>query len=581
MGLMKISKIAQQPPPSPLPVDTIVVTSDGKYAIYISGEKKYESDKLSKIIKEIRKYDVNLQIPRKNVTIINKVLRTSNNLDNISFKTFHVTDIDFRKVGKIIYFDDFSSNFLNANVYTRYDTLSPSTVTFQNGVIRFSAGSGYYETIFAVGRFPPVFIAELKVTSMSVTTAASAIVSLIKDTNNYVSILYARNVSQGFARFEIYVKKDGTGTLAWTYNIDIQPPFSIIVLFVLGTIHILYEKDYRISYVGKYAVADFDFRAPGIYDDFRIGFGAHTNNSTVEIDKFAVYISALGVRDPYPVTLTDGVTPVLEKGKYLISATAAANDAKDSYMLLFTYDPVLNEFKVRSLILNIINGKYYTDHAGQILYDIDNDEFIVFNSSWSSTGYGVYNVVFIHFFKVKSLTDIIQGEATRIITTEEAFDPAVLYDESAGKWYIFFQYGAPGSRSLAIMSNTTLSATGWTIEYRRAQTTTIAEGTHYATVGGLLYATWGDTARYPDMMRYSRFKVPLDDYAIQCIPPISTAGANPPHPLIIPIFDCGTTRYRLITFTQSTAPAGTMGTMYIYESDSINIGYETPVVMLL
>lgn len=576
--LLKIRKEAIQPIPI-IPITTVTY-SDGKYYLYVNGEKVYESSTVYELIQKIKDYDIDVSIPNTSLRIINRKLRSSNNLTNISFKAIRHTDVDFRKIGKVLVYDDFISNPLNANLYEKQTISGSPTTTFSNGEIQISS-TALGEVTYLWSNPPPVFIAELRVSSMSVTTAGASGIYLFKDSNNFILFNYVRNPANNFYRFEVFVKKNGTGNVKAYWNANINPPYTLIVLFVCGAVSLLYEKDNKLYYVGKYYITDFDFRDPATYDSFKIGFGSFVDNATVVHDRFAVYISALGIRDQYLVTLWDGVTPVQYKGKYLISATASAPEFKDSYMVLLSYDPLTDDIKVLSVILNIINNKLYTDHAGQIIYDPDNNRFTVFNSSWSSSGYGVYSLVYIHYYHFTEIKDVITGTATRIQTTTEAYDPAPRYDHVNNKYYIFCEYGAPGDRSIALISNTELKPTGWTVEYRRMEPSgEIAEGTHLASIGGKLYLTWTDSQYTTDLMRYSEFKTPFDDNLINYTPKISAKGLNPPHPLIIPIMDSDTTIYKLVTFTQSLPPVGTVGTLYVYQSDKSNIGYETPKVII-
>lgn len=573
--LLKIKEAIQ---PTPIPITTVTY-SDGKYYLYVNGEKVYESSTVYELIQKIKDYDIAVSIPNTSLRIVNRKLRSNNDLSNISFKGIRYIDIDFRKIGKVLVYDDFISNPLNANLYEKQTLSGSPSVTFSNGEITISSTT-QGEVVYLWSYPPPVFIAELRVSSMSITSAGASAIYLFKDTGNYVALNYIRNVGEGYYRFEVFVKKDGTGSLKTSFNVDITPPYTMIILFVCGVVDILYEKDNKLYYVGTYKITDFDFRDLATYSTFKIGFGSFVNNATVTLDRFAVYISVFGIRDPYLVTLWDGVTPIVYKGKYLITVSGPATDG---YMALLSYDPLTDDIKVLSVILNIVNNKLYADLAGQIVYDPDNNRFTVFTSSWSSTGNGVYNMVYIHYFHFTEITDVIIGTATRIETETEAFDPAPRYDPVSKKYYILCQYGLPGDRSVALLSNTELKATGWTVEYRRMEPAgRVGEGTHWASVGNKLYLVWGDSQYTTDLMRYSEFKIPFDDLPINYTPRISLNTLNVPHPLIIPIMDAERTIYKLITFTQSIVPVGTgiMGTLYVYQSDKSNVGYETPKVMI-
>lgn len=582
IGLMRIRPPA--PPPAPIPF-TGVVKEDTGYSLYINGSRVYTAPTLKHLIEKIKEYDVNVTIPDRNIRIVNRKLASNRNLDQISFYYKKHESIDFRKIGKVIHYDNFSSNPLDANLYTRVNNIGNPTVSWTPGRLTISTTSTTPQEVFFIhGKPLPVFIYEIDVVSASINNLGTVILVLYIDANNYIVVDYLRSPTGNTFQFEIYVKKGGSGSVKWSSSADITPPFTLISLFVCGVIHVLYEKDGRVIYVGKYnANSDFDFRNPATYDQFRIGFGVHVVNSSITIDRYAVYLSAFGIRDQYLVTLTDGVTPVYYRGKYLITATGASNEFRDSYMLLMSYDPHTDEYKVESVILNIINNRYYTDHAGTMIYDPDRDTFIVFNSSWSSSGYGVYDRVYIHYFETKILDTVISGSATRMQTPTEAYDPAVFYDPSTGYWYLLCEYGYIGERSIALLRNTSLAPTGWSIVARTPTQTQTIEGSHVSRVGGQLYALWTNEARFPTAMRYSviPFTGSFEDKPLNYDPKISRSGINPPHPCIIPVHSTGSTKYKILTFTQSIPVTGTVGTNYVYESNESNDGYEVPIVIIM
>jgi hypothetical protein len=484
-----------------------------------------------------------------------------------------------------------------SNVYVDRVLVTGSAPTYSvsNSVLTVTNGTGASSEQYLLAYQPivPCFAVELKVTSWNATLGtdyANAMIALVKDASNRFLYMYDTYAQQ----FKLYRMVAGSGAEPWSSSLSgLTPPFRLILLFVGRRFFFLYEKDGIIKYLGGYTENTVDFLDPTVLSTYKIGFGQLlSNNKNISYDFFTIFLTAgFGLRDMVLATYRDGVTPIIRDGKMFITFGAAGDSIATTYGVLYALDlsTLTLEFKGITFFRNPTTGKIYNDHVTHITYDEVAKEYKIATSGWGRQGWGAatYSRVLIGtttkdvLSEPISVVDVNEASLTKY-TTANAYDPWLRYDDSAGKWRIFYCYGFG---NIAIDENSSFSTTGWTnVSYSSYSG---AEGCKMAKVKGTLYclATSNETG-VTSRMVYMDYPTLANRAAITVdkVPHTYAVTETPPHPMLIPIPIKGKTKYIIVTFDASRgypATAMSWGNLWIYEATDLNDGYEYPVIKFL
>jgi hypothetical protein len=351
-----------------------------------------------------------------------------------------------------------------------------------------------------------------------------------------------------------------------------------------------YEKNGVITYLGSYKETGVDLLNPAVLQSYMVGFGQLLSNGvSITYDEFEYYIPpGLGLRDPTLVVAKDGA-PVIFNNKVFLTFTSAGLDVDSSYATLWSLDLRTYEMRLEAVIVtrDPSDGKLYTDHAGQIVYDEDAEEYIYLISGWGRQAYkgGACRMV-AGRTKIDLLNErILILDASELSlpldTANNQFDPWLYYDSNAGKWRL--AYASP-FEVVAVAENTDpTSATGWSLV--SSLSVSGGEATKMVVVNGKRYILFGCNdatsrmcfADYPTLANRGSIKVDKVTHT-------TTQATSPPHPMIIPIPYGATTKYIIVSFDSSRAISGanwSFGNVWIYEADQKNPGYEYDIALKL
>lgn len=402
-------------------------------------------------------------------------------------------------------------------------------------------------------------------------------IDIIMDSNNIVQWVY--DVLE--KRFKTYRRVNGTPYYGEvSMQVEIQPPFKLIVAVNGRFALFFYEKDGKIVYVGMMNVG-FDWNDPSVWNQFRIGFGAYLPNNTqwVAFRRFKiVYAPIGGVRDPTIVTDKYGA-PLILNGRIFFTATIATHgeDIPSAGYALFSLDTSTYDVRLEKVLVTKridLDNKLYGDHAGHLIYDPDTGKFIALTSSWvsgllTSTSVGIL-LGFVNMNLNERGVQVI--ESKMISGLSGHYDPYAIFDLDVKKWRLV---STVWKDKIYVHENSVMDYSGWTqIAYRQISASTgQTEGTRIIKVNGKWYIGLGKTDEQ-SMLILTDYPTLLNKYAINAPAMPGQAGA-PPHPTIVPIPVNGVTKYIIITMDR-TSPRGNL---VIMEANVVNDGYEYPLLI--
>jgi hypothetical protein len=181
-----------------------------------------------------------------------------------------------------------------------------------------------------------------------------------------------------------------------------------------------------------------DLRRPEVLGDFSYAWGSPPAKPATLGDVRAGLFGMTGVRDPHLVQHSDG-RPYLRDGKaYFTFTCAGLGFFQQAHWGVFTMDLARpNQLEQVAQLYSRRDGLLLGDHAGQIVRDDDNDQWIVAFSSWGDFAFDG-----VHVRHTTTRDDVLHGvhlletDRTPLPTSVSSWDPAITRIE--GRWHVGF-----------------------------------------------------------------------------------------------------------------------------------------------
>jgi hypothetical protein len=503
-------------------------------------------------------------------------------------------------------FDVISDNFVehrdgfdrNQNLYevlTPAPELSRGGVSLNNGRLRVSGDSPFF-TLFRTSKAPSApyaaVIVDVRAFSRSAAGQNTVYAGLIKDASNYVVAWY--NHATQKAGFDVAV--NGTVTKLAETSAPLAAPMRFA--FVLNSKEITALADTGAgAFDGWKPVANYpnwdsdpdpdiapglsqyvDLRDKTVLAEYKYGFGVRGGSgATIVLDSVeAGYWGRAGVRDNHVVTYADG-TPYIKDNKLYLTLTNAGLDFfSTAHWGLYTLD--LSDYtsptalkEVGKLFWNR-EGKVMGDHAGHIVYDDTNREFIIGVSTWGDFTYqGVE--IYHTSVQVGLNQDIEVLHGVHVLTGQELTLPTALPTPPTGnwdphftrigqEWYVAFvespTQGTPWDHHPALAKGPTIENLTLVDAKEELKQT---EGMVIQKVGGEWYVLCstgrGDLTFEgvpPGSFRIYDLEMNLVAYRNDTTTPKWPYPTNIPHPMITPLPNRpgpGDTKWIMLTFNET------------------------------
>ncbi|RKY33171.1 MAG: hypothetical protein DRP74_00530 [Candidatus Omnitrophota bacterium] len=500
------------------------------------------------------------------------------NTMNVSREILRLIDdrIQHRSNFRANLFDSTNTNYFKSIVTTG----SASTKSINDGQLTITNSTGAdseeHFLVRGTGQHPFQFI-KLDVESISGTSGSrNVMICIDKDVNNYIVIV----VNKVQSRVEVYEMFGGTGAATTIEAAIPTPPYELGVLMAGNDIAIFTRennKDWH--FVGTHSWTEIDLLDPAVRDDWDIGFGyrlADTNSCT--FNNFTIYqFTPLGMRDPTVITWKDGA-PLIQNGRIFLGVTLAGWSIRTSCQGIISFNPRSYDICLESLLFREnSNGKTRPDHASHIFFDQDAEKWYVFWSTWGAQRLGDNTYCTVEYSEAREnlLTGIhylLSSSCSLPGTgTVHVYDPFVIYDDSVEKWRIAYIKGI----GTVAVAESTGDFTSWSA-VASSSLATEAEGTKIVKVNGTYYVVSNNSDNfgywdYPNLTSVSNITINVK------------TGHRHPHPMIIPYYRQGETRYLLVSMDRARAYSKdfSWGALWFYEADSQATGYEFPLRKLL
>lgn len=538
---------------------------------YVLAKKKLSwteaKEKLESEGAKNKQYDINTDGRIDRILINKPVTNPINSPLDITFSLKYagyrpwIYDEKFR-----IFDDDF--NIDKSNIYTIFTEVGATSRSISDGKLTVSITSNATE-FYA----PPItpksawLVGIIKVDDIAVSTGIIHVqVGLIQDVNNRIMAVYD---TSGVLKIE--AKVNGTLTEVASSSVTLTPPFYITVIFNGKKASLLYSSDGN-----NWTVALSDVDISGYFDltneatltnmKIAYGGGGDTGNSyTLDLVKW-YYYSGVGIRDIKPVTYKNGA-PLIKENKLYCTATLAglSGTIPASHYGVITIDLSNYHIEIVSLIFTRRSGLIVGDNAGHIIYDQDNDKYIVMLTNWGTwTGTSTNLLLAEVEDYILSGVHVIDVTEVNKPTTYSWKDPHIIYDESVSKWRM-------------AVSETDYSQTGfgWVSIYESDDLlnwTQVSTNTTYTDIEGMVMSKVG-----------GKFYIFTKSNRVYSYPNLSYIGVlSAPQPgtttwqAVVPIFTKGKTKFLSIEFDlqRFLNKDYSHGSLYISEGDLTEDGYE-------
>jgi hypothetical protein len=295
-----------------------------------------------------------------------------------------------------------------------------------------------------------------------------------------------------------------------------------------------------------------DLRDPEALRAHRYAYGCdHAPGSRLTDVRWGLF-GMTGIRDQHLVQHSDG-TPYVQDGKAYFTATCAGlGFFQQAHWAVFTLDLTRPERleQVAQLFFRR-DGLLLGDHAGQIVRDDENDQWIVATSSW-----GDFDFAGVHVRHTVTTEDVLHGvhiletEPTTLPTDQSSWDPGMTRID--GRWHVGF-VESPSQKPFDFHPALAVAPAGaaWDEKLELVGAATDlhqTEGPILAQVQGRWWflASDGDARHYPvydlSMRRVGRLDAPYE--------------TNIPHPQLVPLQDGS---FLLVTFDGTQYAESVMG----------------------
>jgi hypothetical protein len=475
----------------------------------------------------------------------------------------------------------------------------PGTVSIGGGELRF--GNQDYFTVLRsnTGQRAPYSTVIVDVKSLvgpGTGPEDSVFAGLFKDERNYVTAFY--NNRSKIAGFDV-VRDGVVYGLGFARNVNLTPPFrfafvanenEVTALVSDGSsfgFRPLIKRDVlRARNASGQSVLD--LRDPTVLAEYKNSFGARADTGgTIVYDRVeAGYYGEAGLRDPHVIQYADGTPYIKDNKLYFTFTNAGLGFFEKAHWGVWTLDladttkleQVGNLFFRRSF-----DGKVLGHHAGQVVFDEEENRWIVLVSTWGDFGEqggtGGERPVDVEYAELPGTVDLLNG----VQVLETRLHPLNSLRPSPGKWdpgltridgtwYVAFVIAnrlfgdfqpalaksAPGGDH-----DTQLTLVG-TDESKNA-----TEGPIIQKLGGQwrVLASNGDDSP-PELDGL----YPMYDLNMRFVGNLKAEHpTNIPHPMIVPVSSGGSTKYILVTFNgtqyaENILGYGTHGDTFVMEA---------------
>ena len=532
--------------------------------------------------------EINEQLDNKaNKNITKNNLTLTKDINDLNFNIVSVSR-QVNLMSKFKYFEDNCDG-----EYALYDDIklgatdANPTISTKNGVTTFESANWctYARKTKKANDIPYVFM-ELGIESFGTQTTGtqSVGVGLIKDLSNYLAVIYDSVAKQ----LKVDIQLSGTPVSRCVTDIELTAPCKIGFCQNETSISMFVDEGsgWRyINHAGSYKNV-LDLRNPISMKGWYHGYIFFTNKAnTMKINSFkSGAFGQVGVRDHNVVRYTDG-TPVIINNELYISATSAGvrNSIPGSHYSIFAMDLSSYEVRETAKLLFKRNGLVLGDHAGNVVFDKEENCYHIFVSNWGDwENVGPAQVVY-----AKCYDDVLNGikiidETTMLnipvtLTEGSAYDPDVIKID--GEWHIYY---TESSKSADISSfsgyakGKTLDSLVKVADDKVAQSGSY-EGCKVQKIGGEWFVFSSNLTEY----RCCNGK----DMSFVCnvnAPKIGNNSAKP-HFTIVPV-PCGNkTKLIVVSFdnTQySNIGIHTRGNWFVFENDRLLDGYEFQTIKI-
>ncbi|MGI8888340.1 MAG: hypothetical protein ACR2GB_05135, partial [Nocardioidaceae bacterium] len=334
-------------------------------------------------------------------------------------------------------------------------------------------------------------------------------------------------------RVSIEVDRGGDTHVVAEKSVELTVPFQAAFVVCENQVTALADTDagWRPIVTNRDQVAELiDLRQPDILADLAYGYGAGGSDGEIRLSRVrAGAFGMAGLRDPHLVQRPDGTAYIRDGKAYLTFSCAGLGFFQQAHWGVFTLDlddPTKLE-QVAQLYTKR-DGLLLGDHAGQVIVDEPNGQFIVLTSSW-----GDFDFRGVRVRHVVTSDDVLSGvhllETARLdLPTEvSSWDPALTRIDDS--WHVAFVESPsqdPFDFHPALVAGPTGAAYDENLELIGADTSLHQpEGPILQRVDGQWYllASDGDQRQYP-----------VYDLSVQLLGTLDAPyGTNIPHPQIV------------------------------------------------
>ncbi len=325
----------------------------------------------------------------------------------------------------------FDLSFEEQSRYRPFHVIAPGFVALTE------PSAGRPDRLVTSDTAPPAPFAAVEA-SVSRLDRGLVLAGLASDEDEHVLATYDR--SRG--RVAIEVRQAGRTRLVRRKKIDLPATFrfgfvlcenkvTVIVDAGSGWQPVLTERERVASAV--------DLRAPETLSRFRYAWGLRDADESAELGAVRAGLFGMtGLRDLHLVQHSDGRPYVRDGRVYLTATCAGMGFFQQAHWGVFTLDlDDPTRLEQTAQLFSLRDGLLLGDHAGQVVRDDENDEWIVATSSWGDFAFaGVHVRHSVTRDDVLSGVHLLETERTPLPTSVSSWDPGMTRID--GTWHVGF-----------------------------------------------------------------------------------------------------------------------------------------------
>lgn len=377
--------------------------------------------------------------------------------------------------------------------------------------------------------------------SVEASQEADVVMGLFSAVGDHVAVVFSPTRGQ----VGVEVRREGVTHVVAQTAADLQAPFEIAFVICENQVTALADtgKGWRALLTERDKVASLvDLRDAATLSAFVFGYGAAGPVGEVRLRGVrAGPFGMAGLRDPHLVQRPDGTAYVRDGLVYMTFTCAGLGFFQQAHWGVFTLkldDPT--SLQQVAQLYSRRDGLVLGDHAGQIIVDEPNGQFVVLTSSWGDFDFnGVHVRHTVTSDNVLAGIHLLETERLNLPTQVSSWDPAATQID--GRWHVAFVESPsqdPFDFHPALAAGAAGAAYDSGLELVGADTSLRqCEGPILQRVGDRWYllASDGEARRYP-----------VYDLSVELLGHLDAPyGTNIPHPQIVEGSDGG---YVMVTF---------------------------------